>query len=204
MIIIPTVLEKRWDEAEERLNQLKTVSKWVQIDVTDNEMVLGKSFELELLGKYEFNAGMLWDIHLMVKEPEKWVEKCVFVGASRIIGQVEMMSSQENFMDKVKNEGVEAGLAFDIETKIENIAEEIDMVLLMGRKAGYGYFNLDERIYEKIKILRQIQDKREKKFLIGVDGGVNLENKDRLKDAGVDVIYSGESYFDLINNGENL
>ena len=193
-------MEKRWDEAEERLGQLKLVTKWIQIDVTDNEMVAGKSFELELLGKYEFNAGMLWDIHLMVKEPEKWVEKCVFVGASRIIGQVEMMKSQEDFVNKVKADGMEVGVAFDIDTKIEYIADEIDIVLLMGRKAGYGYFDLDERIFEKIKILQKIQDKREKKFLIAIDGGANIENIKRLEEAGVDVIYSGGSYFDLIKH----
>ena len=203
MQIIPTVMEKRWEETGERLDQLKNVTKWVQIDVTDNAMVPGKSFELELLGKYEFFDKMLWDIHLMVKEPEKWIEKCMFVGASRVIGQVEMMKSAENFVKLAKDAGMEVGLGFDIETKIEKIGEEVDVVLLMGRKAGYGYFDLDERVFEKIKSAKLINDKRENKFLIAVDGGVNLNNINRLKDAGVEVIYSGGSYFDLINNGDN-
>lgn len=198
MQIIPTVLEKRWDEAEERLNQLRLSTKWVQIDVTDNQMVMGKSFELELLGKYEFFDHFLWDIHLMVKEPEKWIEKCVFVGASRVIGQVEQMSSRENFINKAKEAGMEVGLAFDIDTKIDRIEEEVDVVLLMGRKAGYGYFDLDNKIFEKIEKLKKINSQRENKFIIAIDGGVNEENFLLLEKAGVEMIYSGGSYFKLI------
>lgn len=200
MIIIPTVLEKDFYKAEARISQVRDFSRWIQVDVTDNVYTPGKSFELELVNKIDFpTENILWDIHLMVKEPVGWINKCVFVGASRIIGQVEMMSDKEAFVKSVKDVGVEAGLAFDIETDIDSIPDETDVVIIMGRKAGYetGIFQKD--ILKKIEILRQAQDKREKKFLIAVDGGVGLDNLDYLSEAGVDIIYSGNNYLKLNN-----
>jgi ribulose-phosphate 3-epimerase len=202
MQIIPTTgLQKDFFKAEERIEQLKVVSKWIQVDVCDNVFAQGKTFELELINKIDgITDSLLWDIHLMVREPIVWLNKCIFVGAARVIGEVEMMSNREEFVTKAKDEGLEVGLAFDIETEIGEIPEETDVLLLMGRKAGFEAMNLNEKIFEKIKILRQAQDKREKKFLIAVDGGVNLENIKRLVEAGVDVVYSEESYFQLIND----
>jgi len=84
MRIIPTILEKDWPEAERKIKMTKTLTKWIHIDVVDGVFTLGKSFELELLkGIWEENDNNLLDIHLMVKEPIKWINKCDFVGASR-------------------------------------------------------------------------------------------------------------------------
>lgn len=193
-------MEKQWDMALERLERIYQNSSWVQIDVTDGEMVSGKSFEMEPLNKFEFNEKMLWDIHLLVKEPIKWVEKCIFVGAARVIGQVEMMTNREEFVKKVKDEGMEAGIGFDIETEIRDIPDEIDEVLLMSRKAGYMPTEIDNRVWGKIGILKKINCERERKFLIAVDGGVNIDNVEKFREAGVDVVYSEASYFQLIEN----
>lgn len=195
MQIIPTILEKEWDKAEARLDKIKTSTTWVQIDVADNEFTNGKSFDLEVLSKYVLGENLLWEIHLMVKEPINWMEKCIFAGASRVTGQVEMMGSREDFVKEAKDNGLEAGLAFDIETKIDNIPDETDLILLMGRKAGFGYLEMDERIWERIEAVKKYEKK------IGVDGGVNLENLEKLEKAGVDVVYSGSNYWEVKNVG---
>jgi len=193
-------MEKQWDSARDRLEKIYLTSRWAQIDVTDGEMVPGKSFEMEPLNKFEFSEKMLWDIHLLVKEPIKWVEKCIFVGAARIIGQVEMMKDRIEFVNKIKGEGIEAGIGFDIETDVSDVPEEIDMVLLMTRKAGYIPCEIDKRIWNKIETLKSINDQRERKFLMAVDGGVNPDNIEKFREAGIDVVYSEGSYFQLINN----
>lgn len=194
MIIIPTVLEKEFGLAEKRIEGVKESSKWVQIDVTDGVFVEGKTFDLELLNKLDFRSeDLLWEIHLMVKEPIDWVEKCLFVGASRIIGQVEMMDDRNEFIKKIKDEGVEAGLAFNPETEVTDIPDETDEILLMGRKAGFGYFDFEERVYKKIEMARKFGK------ILAIDGGVSENNLEKLKEAGVDVVYSGNNYFGLIN-----
>lgn len=197
MIIIPTTgLKKDFFEAEDRVRVVKDSSRWIQIDVCDNVFAPGKTFELELISKISFNTDdVLWDVHLMVKEPIDWIEKCLFIGANRIIGQVEMMSDREKFVRTVKDEGLEVGLAFDIETPVEKVPEETDEILLMGRKAGFGEYPLDEKIFNKIKIAKKF------KKTIAIDGGANLDNIEKLKKLGVDIVYSEISYFDL--NDEN-
>lgn len=196
MQIIPTTgLQKRFDEAEERIAEVKDVSRWIQVDVGDGVFAEGKTFELELLGKSTLDTdNVLWDIHLMVKEPTRWIEKCMFVEAARVIGQVEMMGDCQEFVDKVKSMGMEAGVAFDIETPIDNIPIDVDLVVVMGRKAGFGEYPLEEKIYKKIKILRQAQDDKDCKFKIAVDGGVTAENVSKLAEAGADICYCGNEF----------
>lgn len=193
MEIIPTILEKDLTRAETRFSQIKNLSSWIQIDVTDNVFVPGRTLELELISKFGQSYSTLWDIHLMVKDPINWIKKCLFIDASRIYGQVEMMSDREEFITKAKDAGLEAGLAFNINTPIDNIPSECDLILLMGRPAGFGDYPLDEKIYQKIIDAKKFGKK------VALDGGVSLDNFSKLKESGLDIIYSGHNYFDLLN-----
>ncbi len=207
MIIVPTIIEKEFAIASEKIKLIKDFSRWIQVDVVDGFFCDGKSFELELLNKLELETrNNLLEIHLMVKEPIKWIEKCNFVGACRIIGQVEMMSDQQEFIDKVKEMGLEVGLAFDLETKIEEIPIETDLVLLMGRKAGFGLAQFEEKVYEKIKKLDGLKKEYELDFEIGIDGGVNEEIIEKLKKLDVSIAYCGGAIFNGIvsDNWEKL
>jgi len=194
MQIIPTITEKEFPLAEARLNKLVETAKWVQIDVLDNSFKPGKSFELELLNSIDLQKNFLWDIHLMVKNPIKWIEKCVFVESQRIIGQVEMMESRKDFINKIKDFGLEAGLAFDINTPIDsNIPPNTDWILLMGRPSGFGRYPFDSSVLEKIKTIKKLG------FPVAIDGGVDRHNLPLLQSLNVDIIYSGSNYFDLLN-----
>jgi len=207
MIVIPTILEKDFSLAEEKIRLIKDKSLWIQIDVIDGFFSNGKSFELELLNKMEKEIqNNLLDIHLMVKEPIKWIEKCNFVGASRIIGQVEMMSDREKFVDEIKNMGVDVGLSFDVDTEIENIPKETDLVLLMGRKSGFQSTKFDEKIYKKITKLVEFKKNKKMDFEIGIDGGLNEEIIKKIKVVGTDIAYCGGIIFNgnVINNWEKI
>ena len=193
MEIIPTILEKNLTAAENRFSQIKNLSSWIQIDVTDNIFVPGKSLELELISKFESNLSTLWDVHLMVKEPINWLKKCLFIDASRVYGQVEMMSDREIFVTEAKNFGLEVGLAFNIDTPLANIPSECDSILLMGRQAGFTSCPLDQKIYQKINEAKKFGKK------VALDGGVNPKNFSQIKDSGVDIIYLGQYFLNLIH-----
>ncbi len=196
MQIIPAILEKDFNQAWNKIRQVKDLSKWVQIDVIDSKFSFGKTFELELLNDNpEETENTLWDIHLMVEEPINWIEKCNFVGATRIIGQVEKMTDREKFVDEVKNIGIDVGLAMDIDTEVKNIPKETDLVLLMGRKSGFESRPIDNRVFEKIKQLVKIKKENNYKFLIAVDGGVNEDNIKRFAESGVDIVYCTGAIF---------
>jgi len=207
MQIIPAILEKDFSKAEIKIKLIKDKSQWIQIDVIDGFFSDGKSFELELLNKFgsELQNNLL-DIHLMVKEPIKWIEKCNFVGACRIIGQVEMMSDKNKFIEKIKAMGLETGLAFDVETEIKDIPKETDLVLIMGRKSGFESSNFEEKTYKKIEDLVKLRKEKELDFKIGVDGGVNLEIVKKIKNVGAEIAYCGGAIFNgmVSDNFENL
>lgn len=201
MQIIPTILEKEISSAEIKIRLIKDISLWIQIDVIDGYFSNGKTFELELLNKLQKEIqNNLLDIHLMVKEPIKWIEKCNFVGATRIIGQVEMMSDMTKFIEEIKDMGLEAGLAFDVDTEIKEIPAETDVVLLMGRKSGFGQIEFEEKIYKKIEGLVKLREEKELDFKIGVDGGINLENIKKIKNAGAEIAYCGGAIFNGMVN----
>ncbi len=196
MIIIPTIgLKNNFTDVEARITEVMSTSKWIQIDVCDGEFANGKTFELELINKLAFpTEDMLWDVHLMVKEPINWVEKCHSIGASRVIGQIEMMSDSKAFLEKVKGDGIEAGLAFDIETPIETISGDWDIILLMGRKAGWGYFEFEKVTLEKITKVKKMG------YRVAVDGGVDVDNMAMIEKSGADIVYSEINYWNLIND----
>ncbi|HEX8924124.1 MAG TPA: hypothetical protein VF828_05330, partial [Patescibacteria group bacterium] len=101
----------------------------------------------------------------------------------------------ENFVKRIKDDGAEAGLAFDIETAIDEIPEETDVVLLLGRKAGFGQVEMDERIWERLEKLHQIRNDGKHFFKIGIDGGVTEENIGKLEGYGVDLAYTTGALF---------
>ena len=208
MKIVPTILEKNFSEAERKIRLVMDLVSWIQIDVIDGMFCPGKTFELELISRVDFNIeNKLLDIHLMVKGPIKWVNKCNFVGAARVTGQVEMMTSRNEFVKTVKDANMEAGLAIDIDTEIGEIPAETDTVLLLGRKAGFGGEEIDKRIWKKIEILKQAQKDRISAFQIGIDGGVTKKNVGRLRQVGVEVAYCGGAIFGkggVDNNLKNL
>jgi len=195
MQIIPTTNPQiDFLEVEKRLDYIKGLSAWIQIDVTDGVLVKPATFPLEQLAKTSINLDHnIFDVHLMVKEPLNWINKCLFVEAARITGQVEMMQDREKFVSTVKDHGLEAGLSFDVDTPIDNIPKETDLILIMGRKMGFKPEPLDEKIYDKIKIAKKFGT------LVALDGGASLENFEKLKASGLDIIYSYQGYFDLRN-----
>lgn len=169
-------------------------SMWMQIDVIDGKFTSGKTFDLEQLASEEIaDKNWLFDVHLMVDKPEKWVNKAIMAGASRITGQVERMALAEKFVEKVREYKVEVGLGFDIETPVGAIPEGVDLILLMARKAGFEPVDFDEKIWEKIEEARKLGIK------IGVDGGIRKEHLPRLEKAGVSIAYVGKEYLNTVN-----
>jgi ribulose-phosphate 3-epimerase len=97
-------------------------------------------------------------------------------------------------------------LAFDTETEIEEIPRETDLVLLMGRKSGFGTIKFEEKIYKKIEKLVELRKNEKMDFEIGVDGGVDEEIIEKIKELGVEIAYCGGAIFsgNVNNNWEKL
>lgn len=196
MEIIPTTNPNTdFSQVEIRLKKIKDLSTWIQIDLTDGVLVKPASYPLELFNKSEVDLSKnIFDVHLMVKEPLHWLNKCLSIQASRVVGQVEMMTDRELFIKTAQDSGLEAGLAFDAATPLDkNIPKDTDLILLMGRPMGFTPAPLDPQIFEKIKFFQDLGLK------VAVDGGVNPDNFAQFKQSGVDIIYAGHYFLDLIH-----
>ena len=143
----------------------------------------------------------------MVYEPINWIDKCVSSHADRIIGHVEFMNDQKDFITKVKESGAKPGLGLDLNTPLEKIQTEvfghISILLLMSVKAGFSSQKFDESVYKKIEQAMQLRVMNNFSFSIQIDGGVDKEIAKNLDVMGVEEvsitskIFQGNPSFNL-------
>lgn len=171
--IIPAILAKTEEEFKSKLEKVWGLVDRVQLDVIDGVYHKNKTVGVEVLRTVDTQVE--FDVHLMVKAPSKWVEKCKQAGVSRVFGQVEKMENRTAFVADAQFAGMKVGLAYDIDTPLdglEEVSNDLDAVLLMSVKAGEGGQKFDERVLEKIAQVRKI----DRDLKIVIDGGLNQEN----------------------------
>ncbi len=202
--VIPAILTDNITELEAMLKRVDDAVDLdeanvhrVQIDVIDGQFAENKTVDPINMGGIDTNLSL--DFHLMVKEPVNWVEKCANAGADRIIGQIEMMASQVQFVGKVQETGLYVGLAVDLDTPISKldavVLTSVDVILLMAVKAGFGGQKFDERVLDKIKELDEIRVRDKTPFKICVDGGETEETIPETHFAGADEVVIGKRLF---------
>lgn len=202
--VIPAILSSSPQEVKELLNQAEGIVDRVQIDIIDAQFAQNRTIDPSVLEN--FDTEVLLDFHLMAKEPVDWVERAVRAGADRIIGQIEQMNSQVDFVGKVSEVGLSVGLAIDLETPVSaldpTILNNLDVVLVMAVKAGFGGQKFEPKALDKIRELDDIRARDDNPFRICVDGGETLDTIDDTRIAGADEIAIGRRLFsgDLVVN----
>lgn len=172
MTVIPAIMPRDLADLETQLARVWAFAPRVQLDVMDGVYRPERTVTPELLN--QIDTVVVWDIHLMVDQPEKWIKQCVIGGAERVFGQVEMMKDVTAFVADAQAEGMAVGLAYDIDTPLdglEKVIDDLDAVLLMSVKAGGQAREFDERVLSKIKQVRKMN----KRIPIVIDGGINEE-----------------------------
>jgi ribulose-phosphate 3-epimerase len=195
--IIPSILTNDPNELKEKLERCEGLVDRVHIDIIDGIFAKNKTIDPSALSDLETELKL--DFHLMVKEPVNWVEKCVRGGADRIIGQIEYMRDQVEFVGKVQEVGASIGLAVDLKTDIGKldpvILTNLDVVWVMSVAAGFGGQKFDERALNKIKRLDEIRARDDTPYRICDDGGITLDRIDDARRAGVDEVAIGRRIF---------
>jgi ribulose-phosphate 3-epimerase len=197
MEIIPSILTSDPKETREMLSKCEGVVERVSIDIIDGKFADNKTITPDLLAEVETNLKI--DYQLMVEEPVNWIERCVSGQADRIIGHIEHMSDQVEFVGKVQDVGAYIGLAIDLDTPISDVDKEIltnlDTVLLMSVPAGFGGQKFRKEVISKIRQLRKVRDKDETPFKIHVDGGITSDNIKDVVNFGADEVSVGRGLF---------
>lgn len=198
MIIIPAILTNDINEFTSLLEKAEKAVDRVQIDVVDGEFANNTTVSPEILNNIATNLS--FDFHLMVKDPVNWINKCKPGEKNIIIGQIEKMTNQNEFIDKVKSLKTGVGLGVDLPTTLdkldENVLAKINLLLLMSVQAGWDHQEFDLSVWDKIRGLVELRKKLNANFKIAIDGGVTKELVTEMANLGVDEVYVGKRIFD--------
>ncbi len=198
-LIAPSVLAADFTRLADQIEMVnQSEADWFHLDVMDGRFVPNITFGMFIIEAIAKLARKPLDVHLMIVEPEKYIESFRKAGAEVITVHYEACPHLHRTIHQIKETGAKAGVALNPHTPVsflQDIIEDIDLVCLMSVNPGFGGQKFIYQTLSKTRQLSAMITERNAKTLIEIDGGVGLQNAETLLQAGADVLVAGSSVF---------
>ena len=182
---------------------------YIHLDVMDGAFVPSISFGMPVIQSLRKNSKMIFDVHLMIEDPDRYLEDFAKAGADILTVHAEACTHLDRTIQKIHSLGCRAGVALNPATSLdclEWIAPQTDMILLMSVNPGFGGQSYIPYVTEKIQKLRRYLNEKGINTDIEVDGGVTVKNVDEIMEAGANILVAGSAVFrgDITENVKNF
>ena len=208
VIIAPSFLSANFLNLEKDIEMINnSLSDWFHLDIMDGVFVPNISFGFSIISQIKRKAKKPLDVHLMIIEPDKYLEKFKDAGADILTVHFETGKHLHRTIQSIKMLGLKAGVSINPHTPIhvlEDIIEDLDLVLIMSVNPGFGGQKFIENTYSKIKTLKKLIIDKKTKTIIEIDGGVTVNNFKKIIEAGADALVAGSSIFKSENPIETI
>lgn len=202
-LIAPSILSADFGAMNQSIELInKSEADWIHCDVMDGRFVPNISFGFPIIKAVKKVATKPLDVHLMIVEPERYIDDFAKAGADWLTVHLEASNHLHRTVQSIKKLGIKAGVSINPHTSVdllEDIIADIDLVLVMSVNPGFGGQAFIENAYDKIKRLKELILRKRSKALIEVDGGVDIKNAAKLVQCGADVLVAGNSVFGATN-----
>ena len=208
IIIAPSILAADFANIERDVNMInESNADWFHIDIMDGVFVPNISFGMPVLKAIQKHAKKPLDIHLMIVDPDRYIETFAALGAEILTIHFEACNHLHLSLQKIKSCGMKAGVALNPHTPVNNLIDiirDIDLVCLMSVNHGFGGQSFIENTFEKVKQLKKLIKDNQSSCLIEIDGGVTNKNGSELISNGADVLVAGSYVFSAKDPKSNI
>lgn len=207
-ILSPSILSADFTKLGEEIETIDNAgAEYIHVDVMDGMFVPSISYGMPVIKSIRKSTGKVFDVHLMISEPIRYIADFAASGADMITVHVEACSDVVATIEKIREYKLKVGITLNPDTPVSAIKpylNRVDMVLIMSVNPGFGGQSFIENTYNKVRQLKEIISRNNASTLIEIDGGVTNKNAKALVDAGADVLVAGSYVFGSENPTETI